>query len=112
MNKIKTNIKKQDLYTLKMEIKIYDLVGSFAENKDVAKEIRINKILPALEKNEKIILNFDKVTSTTQSFIHALISDIIRKKGINILDSIDFKDCNETTKKIIEIVIDYMQNST
>lgn len=94
-----------------MEIKIYDLVGSFAENKDIAKETRVNIILPNLEKKEKVILNFDKVTSTTQSFIHALISDVIRKKGIDILDLIDFKNCNETVKKIIEIVVDYMQNS-
>jgi hypothetical protein len=93
-----------------MNIKIYDYVGAFAENKDIAKEIRIDIILPSLEKNQKVTLDFSKVEGGTQSFIHALISDVIRKKGINILDSIYFKDCNETIKKIIEIVIEYMQD--
>ena len=93
-----------------MEIKLYSFVGSFAENKDVAKDIRINKIIPSLENGKEVILNFDKVESATQSFAHALISDIIRKNGIKILDRVYFKNCNDTIKKIIEIVIEYMQD--
>ncbi len=92
------------------EIKLYDFVGNFAENKDTAREIRLNKIAPTLEKEEEVTLNFDKVKSATQSFIHALISDIIRKEGIQVLDRIYFKNCNDTIKKIIEIVIEYMQS--
>lgn len=94
-----------------MEIKIYNIVGNFAENKDLAKEIRIKQIIPNLENGEKIILNFVRVESATQSFIHALISDVIRKKGTEVLDDISFKDCNTTLKKIIGIVVDYMQES-
>lgn len=94
-----------------MEIKIYELTGNFAENKDIARNIRINKIIPCLNKKEKVILNFSKVKSSTQSFIHALISEVIRKKGPNVLDEIYFKNCNTTIQKIIEIVIEYMQDS-
>ena len=92
-----------------MEINLFESVGSFAENKDIARGIRINSIIPALDRNEKVILNFDKIESTTQSFIHALISDIIRIKGIEALDKIFFKNCNNKIKKIIEIVVEYMQ---
>ena len=95
-----------------MEIKLYDLVGNFAENKDIASDIRDNMILPALNKKEDIVLDFSNVTSATQSFIHALISDIIRKNGIQVLDKIYFSNCNETIKKIIEIVIEYMQETS
>ena len=94
-----------------MEIKIKELTGNFAENKDIAREIRISKIIPSLEKKEKVILDFGEVESSTQSFIHALISDVIRKRGIEVLNSIYFKNCNTTVQKIIEIVIDYMQDS-
>jgi hypothetical protein len=93
-----------------MEIKLYSLVGTFAENKDTAKDIRINKIIPSLENGDEVTLDFDKIKSATQSFVHALISDIIRKNGIKILDRIYFKNCNDTIKKIIEIVIEYMQD--
>ncbi|MBU3913415.1 MAG: STAS-like domain-containing protein [Nanoarchaeota archaeon] len=93
-----------------MEIKLYEYVGTFAENKDIAKDIRINKIIPSLENSEEITLDFDKVKSATQSFVHALISDVIRKNGIKILDRVYFKNCSDTIKKIIEIVIEYMQD--
>ncbi len=90
-------------------IKIFEQAGAFAENKDVAKNIRVQEILPALEAHEEIILDFDKVDAATQSFVHALISDVLRKHGSNALDRVVFKACNETVRKIIAIVVDYMQ---
>lgn len=92
-------------------IKLFDIVGSFAENKDFARDIRINQIIPALNKQEGVTLDFDKVNAATQSFVHALISDLIRSYGADVLDRISFKNCNEVVKKIITIVIDYMQQS-
>ncbi len=94
-----------------MEIKIKKLTGSFAENKDSARSIRLTKIIPALEKKEIIILDFEGIDGATQSFIHALISDVIRRYGSDVLDRISFKNCNETVQKIISIVVDYMQES-
>ena len=95
---------------MKHEIKMFPRVGKFAENKDFARDIRQNEILPALEKGKEIIINFQDVDSATQSFIHALISDVIRKKGIDVLDHIFFKNCNDIVQKIINIVVDYMQD--
>ena len=95
-----------------MEIKLNEIVGEFAENKDLARDIRLNIILPALERNEKVILDFENVKTTTQSFVHALISDLIRKRGIGILDNVYFKNCNEIVRKIISIVTEYMQDSS
>lgn len=90
-------------------IDIFDKAGAFAENKDVARDIRVREIIPALEKNEDVILDFEEVGAATQSFIHALISEVLRKYGIDVLDHISFKSCNDTIKKIISIVMDYMQ---
>jgi hypothetical protein len=92
------------------QIDILKRAGAFAENKDIAKNIRIEEIMPALSNNEEVILNFKGVDAATQSFIHALISDVIRKHGGEILDKISFKSCNETIRKIINIVVDYMQD--
>ena len=93
------------------EIKLVSLVGSFAENKDIARDIRLTKIIPAIEKSQEVILNFEKIEGATQSFIHALISDVIRRYGAEVLDKIVFKNCNETVRKIIDIVAEYMQES-
>ncbi len=92
-----------------MEIIIFKKTGNFAENKDVARDLREQVILPHLEKGEEITLNFEGVSSATQSFIHALISDVIRKHGESVFDKVIFKSCNAKVKKLIQIVADYMQ---
>ena len=92
-------------------ILLFKKVGNFAENKDAARDIRRDKIIPALESDKEVILDFKDVESTTQSFIHALISELIRKYSGNVLDRVLFKNCNETVRKIINIVVDYMQHS-
>jgi hypothetical protein len=90
-------------------IVIFDRAGAFAENKDVARAIRVREIIPALDKKKEVVLDFSKVEAATQSFMHALISDVLRKFGPEALDRIAFKSCNDTVKKIISIVADYMQ---
>ncbi len=90
-------------------IEIHGHAGAFAENKDIARNLRLNEIVPALEKNEEVVLDFAGVDATTQSFVHALISDLLRQYGGDVLDRIEFKACNETVRKIIAIVVDYMQ---
>ena len=92
-------------------INVLSLVGTFAENKDIARDIRKTKIVPALEKKEDVTLDFKGVTGATQSFVHALISEIIRTEGPESLDHIYFKNCNETIQKIITIVTEYMQEA-
>jgi len=91
-------------------VRILKLAGSFAENKDTAREIRLNTIQPALKKDQQIVIDFNGVEAATQSFIHALITQPIRDSGIGVLDHIAFKDCSETVQQIIEIVVDYMQH--
>lgn len=90
-------------------IVIFDKAGVFAENKDVARDIRKQEIIPALDQNEEVVLDFQGVNDATQSFIHALISETFRKYGVEVLDRLAFKSCNETVRQIINIVVDYMQ---
>ncbi len=90
-------------------IKMFPLVGNFAENKDLARRIRVEELIPHLEKQEEVTLDFHGIDSATQSFIHALISDLIRRYGVEVLDQIYFKSCNDIVKQIINIVVDYMQ---
>lgn len=92
-----------------IKIKLHPIVGSFAENKDLARNIRIKKIIPALDNKQEVTLDFKGIDSATQSFIHALISNLIRSYGSEVLDKIYFKNCNETIRKVVGIVVDYMQ---
>ena len=90
-------------------IDLAQIAGSFAENKDAAQKIRREQIIPALKKKDQVVLDFTHVRSTTQSFIHALISEAIREVGSDVLDKIYFKNCNENVQEIINIVVEYMQ---
>lgn len=92
-------------------IHIKKFAGTFAENKDVARELRVEKIMPTLKKNGQVTLDFAGVTGATQSFMHALISDTIRQYGENVLDQIFFKNCSPVVREIVTIVTEYMQES-
>jgi len=91
-------------------VSIFYRTGAFAENKDTARDIRVKEIVPALNSGEEVVLDFEKVEAATQSFVHALISDVMRKFGSGSLDRISFKSCSPVVKKIIGIVVDYMQD--
>ncbi len=101
----------QETEILMKEIKIFDKVGAFAENKDVGRDLRVQEILPALKRGEEVVLDFEKVETATQSFVHALISQALRQYKDTALDRIAFKSCNDTVKKMIGIVVDYMQDA-
>ncbi|MBI2092376.1 MAG: STAS-like domain-containing protein [Deltaproteobacteria bacterium] len=92
-------------------IKLLPLVGSFAENKDIAKDVRLKQVVPALDGKKEVVLDFEGIDGATQSFIHALISDLVRKYDNGVLDKIYFKNCNKTVQKIINIVVDYIQEA-
>ena len=94
-----------------MIIKIKNFVGDFAENKDVAKDLRITKIMPTLAGGKEVILDFSGVSGTTQSFIHALISEPIRRFHDVALEKICYKNCSDVVKEVIKTVSEYMQES-
>ena len=96
---------------MKGTIRIQCVVGDFAENKDVAKELRTSKIIPALSRGEVVTLDFFGVSGTTQSFIHALISEPMRQFGDEAIEKLQYKNCSDVVKEVIKTVYEYMQES-
>jgi len=96
---------------MKKIIKVRKYAGDFAENKDIAKKLRIEKIMPALSRRKEVVLDFDGVNGATQSFIHALISDPIRELPDVAFDNLFYKNTNDDIREIISIVYRYMQES-
>lgn len=92
-------------------IKLLKIVGNFAENKDLAKKLRTEIIIPALQNDSEVILDFDKVDGATQSFIHALISEPIRKYKSIAFEKLLYKNTNKDIQEIISIVYRYLQES-
>lgn len=96
---------------MKKIIKLKKIAGDFAENKDIAKKLRIEEVMPALLRGDEIIFDFDGISGATQSFIHALISDPIREFRGVAFDNLVYKNTNDDIKEIISIVYRYMQES-
>lgn len=90
---------------------MHTLVGSFAENKDIAKKIRVEQIMPELSRGNEIEIDFDSVDGSTQSFIHALLSDPIREYRDVAFDNLIFKNANDDIRAVISVVYRYMQES-
>lgn len=86
---------------------MFDIVGDFGEDKDAAANLRQQKIKPCISKQECVYMNFDGVTLVTQSFIHALISDVLRVNGEDALELLEFEDCNELVRGIVSTVVQY-----
>lgn len=89
---------------------VKDAAGAFAENKDVARTLRQELLLPALQRKEEVTIDFTDVEGATQSFVHALISEPFRTHE-DFLDKVSFKGCAPAVKAIIQIVVDYLQES-
>ncbi|SRR6266851_3795201 len=81
--------------------------SGFAEDKDAAKAIRTQEILPSLERNERVILDFSNVNYATQSFIHALIGEPLKKYQDKALSMLEFKHCSPQLKSLVSLVVNY-----
>jgi hypothetical protein len=93
-------------------IRLLPYTGDFAENKDVARDIRINQILPEIASGREVVLDFQGITAATQSFVHALISELVRKYTDEVYERISFKNCSPSVQQIINIVADYMEDGS
>lgn len=92
-------------------ISVVQHAGTFAENKDIAQKLRLQRIEPALASGDTVVLDFGDVTGATQSFIHALISEPIREHGDDVFELLLFKNCTPLVQEVVRIVAEYMQES-
>jgi hypothetical protein len=90
-----------------VEVKVSGGVNGFAEDKDAAKQLRKTVILPSLLADDTVVLDFSGITSSTQSFVHALIGEPLQKLGENVLDRLEFRSCAPQIKSLVGLVVDY-----
>ena len=91
-------------------ISVHKFAGDFAGDKDAAAKIRDDVLIPGLQSktDTRVILDFAGVDLATQSFVHALLSSVIRLQASD-LERIEFQNCNQSIQDIIEIVAEYSQ---
>jgi uncharacterized protein DUF4325 len=89
-------------------IRLFSVVGSFAEDKDAAAKLRREVILRTLDAGSEVEIDFESVTLTTQSFVHALISEALRRHGESVLERLAFRNCGDAVRGIVETVVQYV----
>jgi hypothetical protein len=90
-------------------IRMRSIVGPTAEDKDTARTLRESIIRIELRAGETVTLDFEGVDVVTQSFIHALISDLVRRDSSS-LDNLVFTNCAPIVRTVITTVVDYSQD--
>ena len=90
-----------------MEIRIPPGISGFVEDKDFARDLRKEKIIPALEAGDIVVLDFADVKYATQSFIHALVGEALKRFGEDALSRLEFRHCSQQLRSVIELVVDY-----
>lgn len=90
-----------------MIIMMAPIVGDFGEDKDAAALLREKKLRPSLNEGEDVTLDFEGVSLVTQSFIHALISDVLRKGGEDVLEHLEFRNGSPLVRGIVSTVVQY-----
>lgn len=94
-----------------MKIEVSAKPGLFAENKEQARRLRARLLRELRSSNDSTVqLDFGNVEYATQSYVHALIAEAIRDESIDALDRIEFLNCNDEVKAIIEVVVSYSQD--
>lgn len=94
-----------------VRIPIRTSTGAFAEDKDLAASLRESQVRPTLKAGHRVVFDFKGVTLTTQSFVHALISDVLRSEGESALDKMVFEKCSSGVKGIVQTVVQYTLES-
>jgi hypothetical protein len=97
--------------TRKITIKPVPGTG-LAESKDDARRLREGEILPALAANQLLELDFANVEFATQSFMHALVSDAIRRYGEEIFEMITFVNCTDEVQQVVLTVFEYTMDAS
>jgi hypothetical protein len=90
-----------------VEVNVRTAAKGFAEDKDEAKRLRTEVIMPALLADKTVVINFSGVTSSTQSFVHALVGEAFQRCGEDALERLEFRSCPPQVKSLIELVVDY-----
>lgn len=99
--------KQEDQVHMSQVVVLESGVNGFAEDKDRAKEIRRSIILPALATGEQVVLDFGAIRYATQSYVHALVGEVLKKHGREALEKIEFRNCSAAVRSVIELVVDY-----
>nr|VFJ61841.1 MAG: hypothetical protein BECKFW1821B_GA0114236_10685 [Candidatus Kentron sp. FW] len=85
---------------------VSNMFGPFAEDKEAAIKYRNNRLMPAVEHDEDILLDFSDVTSAPHGFPSALLATPIKCTGMKAYKKIEIVNAAVEIRVIIDFIMD------
>lgn len=89
-----------------MAIMIKDFTGGDTAVSYEGGQRCLKKELEILDKNEKVVLDFEGVSYVITAFLNPVIGDLILQKGKDVMSNIEIKNANEGVINKIKMVKD------
>ena len=80
--------------------------GYFAEDKEAAISFKNNHLFPALERGQKIILDFKDIESSPHSFLSALLASPIKSSGMRAYKIFKVVNANADIRETVDFILD------
>lgn len=97
---------------MKHELILHTEVGSFAANGTLGNQLRINIIEPIWDQAEQVTIDFEGVSSMTDSFANAFIGNIAERHPKDFRAKLRFINCSPLVKSFIKAALQLAQRRT
>lgn len=87
-------------------INLKNYFGIAIENKDLAKKIRDNYLLPALAENKTITIDFEDIVFATDSVLNAMLATPIRQLGLAAYKKIKVINLASDIRVMVDFIFD------
>ena len=93
-------------------VSIQKYFGKYAENKDLAKKLRDEKLLPALAENKKLIIDFADVIFATDGVLTAMLATPIQRLGLPAYKKIKVINVASDIRVMLDFIFDDNTSNT
>lgn len=87
-------------------ISVLNFFGPYAENKHEAISFRDGRLLPAIEQDKAILIDFQGVASAPHSFLSALLATPIKRLGMQAYKKIKVINSEPEIRETIDYILD------
>lgn len=108
LSEITKSIPKADKVTEdnNLYISVRNYFGKYAEDKDLAKKIRDEKLLPALAENKSLTIDFEEILSAPHSLLNAMLATPIERLGLSAYKKIKVINAAPEIRETLDFIFD------
>jgi hypothetical protein len=85
---------------------VHNYFGQYIENKDLAKQIRDEKLLPVLTENGSLIIDFKDVIFASHTVLNAMLATPIHQLGLTAYKKIKVINTASDIRVMLDFIFD------